>query len=973
MFKIKNKKTFLSKISMIICFVIFLGFTNISSIDVEAEEFKSQPTFSIQIDPITPNPATVGEDITVKGKIIPQPFESTRQKKQIVLVLDVSGSMQGDKISNLKNAASNFVTKMSSISNVEISIVVFSSEATINPTLFHDGTRYATRKSKSIDQNAYHDIPNYESSGTNFLSLDNGLNVKKIQENISGLEALGGTNAGEGLRRAEYMLENGDESASKSIIFMSDGLPTFYSVQGFNHVGYQTIGNTMPSYAGYGNDQDPNSVKNSIAYATSIGELIRKQNLNLNVFSIGYGLGDVNSDGNLNMQNIHKSMGGTTGDQGTFFASDVSAIDGVFNKIADKIVEKYVVADMNIDLSSALNFDSNFSVISGSKIINIRNVNYKVQPRDDKKIVYIADEIPFEFTIKANQKASYDDIFNGAKLTYPWNGQTLSTDMPNLKMNVNDNTSPIINASIIGQDPNPATRLQNITLECKMNPEKFNINSTIYDKSGPKDIIFVVDTSKSMEDKITSLKNGLYGKIVNNEKITNAKYGIVTFNETIKSDYISDGLSKDISTLDSAIKNISTTSSVNRNVGNALEKAKEIFTSSGRSDSSKYIVLIGSDNLEYTNDQLIDIEKSNFNVITVNLGYLTPPTKVNDTVISGAEEANNNIKNLHYNLIGKGDNKDNILQKAEKSYFLNINYSKVTNLDNPNEFFTKEENSNQMNNGNEINNWILGKVAEKIQNATVKIKTPSYTFKTKLKFTLQGKISSISGFNPCSDTNYDVETPEFDVVYKLNDNGEYVADSIDSKKFTIKIKDGIDIKDLKFGPGVISYNNLSNELSNNTIESYKLNLKSILGINKFGLYEGIKNQEPYIIEDGQPFNQAKGSNVNLGATLTGSISNDTDIKLEIPKEIIVSGDISVSSYDDKGILTPIGKMVQISSDDTKTTYKYSGQDAVDKKILILCNEQMPPKPTNSIYINSLYTDSQRDVKIKVTDELSELF
>ncbi|MDZ5017180.1 hypothetical protein GNF72_18660, partial [Clostridium perfringens] len=42
----------------------------------------------------SPNPAMVCEDIVGSGKIIPKPFETEIPPKEIVLVLDVSGSMK---------------------------------------------------------------------------------------------------------------------------------------------------------------------------------------------------------------------------------------------------------------------------------------------------------------------------------------------------------------------------------------------------------------------------------------------------------------------------------------------------------------------------------------------------------------------------------------------------------------------------------------------------------------------------------------------------------------------------------------------------------------------------------------------------------------------------------------------------------------------------------------------------------------
>lgn len=986
MINIKKDKTFLRKISLLVCFIVLIGFINTGSMNVNADTINSQPSFIVQMNPLSPNPAVIGEDITVSGTITPQPFEATTQKKQIVLVLDVSGSMAGSKITNLKTAAKNFITKMSSQRNVEIGIVAFSSKATINPTLNHytdwrgNITGYSTTNAKSIDQDYYHKVPNYINSNWSFESLDQYSNVTNLTNMVDDLEALGGTNTGEGLRKAEYMLENGDSTANKSIVFMSDGLPTFYSVNGYNHTYYTTIDDSNPYFAGMGTDSysyyDSQEHKNAIidsnqkskAYATQIGSII-KNTTKPNVFSIGYGLGDENSTGNINMKDIHASMGGTTGDNGTFFATDENAIDGVFNQIADKIMQNYTLSDMKINLESAINFNSSFALNSGDKIVNIGDVNYKLDNnRNDGKIVYEADPIPFSFKIKANATGTYNNVFEGGNITIPWKDQQLSTSIPSVGIVINDNELPIINANIVGQNPNPAAKGDNITLTCEVNPKSFVFNSTTVDTSGPKDVIFVVDTSSSMNDKLNSVKNGLFGKIANNSEIKNAKYGIVTFNSSINDNYISDGLTDNVTTLDAAIKNISSSSDTNRNVGEALEHAKTILSNSGRLGSAKYIVLIASGDVQYTNQQLNDIKNSKFNIITVNLGYINPPTKVNNQIVAGKDEPENNIKNLHYNLISKADNGDNILQKEDKNYFININYSLVTNQNNPNEFFTKEENMNQMNDGNQVHNWILHLVADKLKSGAVQVQVPSYTFKTKLKFNTGGKFDVISGLNSCSDSGYDVETPEFDVTYKLV-NGGYVADPVSNKSFIIKIKSETDVSDLKFGPGIVSYVSLSNHAKSTNIAPYSFNLKTPIQILKHGLYKGIIGGKPDIDESTQSL--AKGASVGLGADMFGSLDNNSNVKLEIPQEVIINKTINVYTYDDNGTLTLIGTMGQPVSDDIKTTYKYVGQSVTDKKILILYNETLWQNCTKTEYKNKLYVpDDEKDITIKVTDKPS---
>jgi hypothetical protein len=681
-----------------------MGFVINNSKGVQAV-IPTEPTFIVTVDPMAKNSAMIGEDITVSGTIQPQEFQIATQKKQVVLVLDVSGSMsQEGKIGQLKIAAKEFIDNMSEVPNMEIAIVAYSSNANINPGVTKKGF-----------------IPIYQ----------NASNITAFKKMINDLVANGGTNTGEGLRKAEYLFEKGDSTANKSIVFMSDGLPTYRSVKNdVNKTFYTTIDNTNPNIGGNGSTDADGKSK---AYALAIGNIIKNQNAN--VFTIGYGLGAANSTANLTMQDINKSMGGT---DGTFFATSVGAIAQVFESIGNTIKDTYKLADVKINLD----INSNFSLNVGGYEVPIGTITYRLKSEDNEKSVYEADAIPFSFTLKGQAVGDYN-ILEGAKLTYPWKGDVLSTDLPGVGFTIVDNLLPSINANIISQTPAPANAADNITLKCKVSPENFKFDSTILNQTGDK--------------------------------------------------------------------------------------------------------------------------------------------------------------------------------------------------------------------------WI---------------KVPSYTFKTKLKFNLEGKFDAIAGLNPCSDAGYNVETPEFDVKYNLVGD-TYVAEAIIDREFTIKIKDTTDLVDLKFGPGIVSYKNLLNKLTSTTINAYSLSIDKPLTILKHGLYGGVINNIPQIDEGNGSFSVLEGSNVMLGATINGTISDGSGVTLEIPTGVEIQDDvIRVYSYDDAGALNQIGEMISQSTSVTKNIYKYkaTGEKYVTGNILIVYSEKLSAGAELKAYKNSLVLPrGQRDVTINFTGEAPDLF
>lgn len=123
----------------------------------------------------------------------------TSQPLDIVLVLDTSGSMSGSKMTNLKNAANNFINAtaennrgLEQDQQTRLAIVQFASGANTEQQL-----NYVT------DQNA-----------------------QQYRNTINGFRANGATYAEEGLQQAQSVLDrNGRDNVQQIVIFFTDGEP----------------------------------------------------------------------------------------------------------------------------------------------------------------------------------------------------------------------------------------------------------------------------------------------------------------------------------------------------------------------------------------------------------------------------------------------------------------------------------------------------------------------------------------------------------------------------------------------------------------------------------------------------------------------------------------------------------------------------------------------------------------------------
>lgn len=961
---------------------------------------------------------TVGQEIEVKYKVTPQDIPTSSingsGNKEIVLVLDTSGSMKQGisdndptiRIDALKAAAKDFINKFKDLDNVKIGIASYSTNANYNDLSVDlintkSGNSTLINKIESYTREYY----SWGRKYTDYSKID------------------GGTNTGDGIRYALRMLNN-NSNAKKYVILMSDGEPTFYmkkqlsqpkqvwhdgyyttekvwhqpyttleykwhywggyyseyvwhsgyySYEQVWHDGYYSYEDNYEYYTDLDDSNHPqrdgpgdsdDSEQNCLRYASTMAAKIK--DAGYLSYEIAYSEGG-SAD---KMKGLAESSGGKY-----YSAMDTNAIKNVFNEIGNQIKDSYTVDNvkLNFTIPNGLEYTGNTAnvTINGNQYTQVLpKIVYRLS---SDKTKYTADYFYITFKIKANQIGNYT-IPQGTTVTYT--GLDGSIKTINITQQIAYNVTkdlPAIEASIDAQSPqspNPATASKDdITLRYEVHPEAFEFYSKPIYQANQKDVVFVVDTSNAMTSEFGNLMTGLYGKICNESSIQNARYGIVTFNSNVKDDYITGGLTNNLTTLDSVLKSIScSTNDAQRNIGDAMEHAKAIFTNNVNPNSTKYIILIAAGNVQYTDEQVSDIRGGNYKIITVNLGNIKPPSKANDVVTPGDDEPKNNIKDLHYNLTGLQDNGDNVLQKADNNYYINVNYDSITNVTDPNEYFGKYEYAFQTNSPNNINNCILTRVAGKLKSGVVEKQETSYTFRTKLKFKSQGKFNIVSGLNSnTANDDYDFETPEFDVTYKLNSNGKYVADSVDDKEFKIRIKDNVDINNLKFGPGIVSYAGLSGKALSTNIAPYTLNLNS-LQIQSFGLYKGIIDNNPSIVESTDSFKVSQGSSISLGATLTGSLDSNTNFKLDIQKGVLLDGTIKVYTYDSSGKLAQVGTMKQSLSDISKTTYKYDGVEITDKKILIIYGEHLPNDNSNNIYVNSIYTPDNNIKTVKVTGE-----
>lgn len=841
-------------IGIILCMTATLVMTSASNASAEVA---TKPAFEVKINSVSPEFPKVGEDITVSGEIIPKPFEAEVPAKEIVLVLDVSGSMADNvyvngksstKIAELKKAAKNFVDKMKDVPNLKIGIVAYSSNGSI----------------KVVDDEI----------------LIDASKVNDLKEVINNLKANGGTNTGEGLRKATYLLSTSKEkNANRTVVLMSDGVPTYYSYyysdKDYYKYFYEKIDYSNPKVGGKGNELDDYAVE----YANIIGECI-KESTN-NVFSIGYGLGNEKSEPNKTLKKIHESMGGT---ESNFFASDNGVIDSVFQNIATEILATYAINNVKMDM----NLKSGFSLKVGGNKVDIDNVLYKTDGKvKDGKVTYTADPVPFEFVIKSGVTGQHE-LFAGSTVSFPWkDNEIITAPVPSISVNIDKNELPNIKAKLTSSSEVEAYPGEEIKVTYDIKPENFVFKDSENEStSNEKEIIFLLDTSKNGGANYLDDSKHLWSGLLNdyNKKDSMAKFGLVTYSNTAE---IESELT-DAKDIKNELKNVTSSTSSERNIGNALEMADSILVY-GNKWATKYIIILAAGDVSYDINKINAVKNKGYNIISLKLGT------------SGSDDISNtkSLKWLHNELWGSEDDYFNAVRE----------------------------------NGGALNN----KVKEIALRLSAK-RYKSYVFDdVKLNFNIGDEFDVVSGLKSVgssSSYNYELEIPEirytYDVVNKIyKASGSQVS-------FIIK---PMEHGELKFkDSNTITYTNLIGEMAKFNIETPTIIVRGQADI-LHGIYNGYDSKTEKYNIDTIERTLAKEATVTFGATFE-TYSNKANIGLKVSNNAKIQDTPKVYKIDEEGNLQLLGDMV-MNSTDSLYSYTLGGNVVKDDNIIVLYTITLP--------------------------------
>lgn len=404
-----NKKKLLGKkknkiLSLLL--VLLLSVSFIYSLETNAVAM-TKPSFDITITK-DKEIASVYDDVTITGTITPNDFETEITKKRIVFLLDTSGSMgDSSRLTKAKSATKKFLEELRDNQNVEVAIVTFATAACINPY-------------------------GYTKNNVRYYDASNTSEYNQLINIVNGLQATGGTNTAEGLRKAKYMLDYKDDNVSdKNLVFMTDGLPTYYPLtSGWNKKIYTTLTSSdAPSRGGtgyavtqgmtranYENNEDSRDA------AIEIGNLYKGD---ANIYTIGYSLDKVNvvlraqsgkpavnisNYAEKSIKEIHDSMLGSKGKKDKLYYAETNTIEDLFSDIVKEIKEEYKTKEVEIklDITNTMNIEGDYKFYDkNDNPIEKGIITYKGREANGK-IIYSAEPIKFVVKISGEEKGTFD-------------------------------------------------------------------------------------------------------------------------------------------------------------------------------------------------------------------------------------------------------------------------------------------------------------------------------------------------------------------------------------------------------------------------------------------------------------------------------------------------------------------------------------------------------------------------------------
>lgn len=320
------------------------------------------------------------DEFTITYRIDPQPItipEVTQAPKEIYLVMDTSGSMNFDldgkevptwhtnkRIDIAREAANKFLDNLNDKENVKVGLI------------------------------SYSDV------GIEKQPLTNKLNT--VKNKINGLNVVGGTNIGDGLRLGYYRLKGG--AADKYLILLTDGEPTYHSTEKYYPYNFFKKDGNAPRFDGGGSK----ATQKDINYCYEIAEEYLGQS-DIKSYMIAFTKG---SNANV-LEQVAQKAGGVYKQ-----ALSSNTLNNVYQDIYEEIVYDFYVENIRFEETfpeglTVVSAPDGFSIDGQTVSGGLGKICYSY---DKNSGCYKADSKEFSVKLKGSAAGSY--LMDSSELSY---------------------------------------------------------------------------------------------------------------------------------------------------------------------------------------------------------------------------------------------------------------------------------------------------------------------------------------------------------------------------------------------------------------------------------------------------------------------------------------------------------------------------------------------------------------------------
>lgn len=310
---------------MIALFTLLLFFVSILGFSFFNFKAKADTnTANIQLSgTLSKSKLYVDEELEVSLKLTPTgEINIPRSPASVVIVVDSSGSMQNNgKMDAAKSAAKNLIDSLLSSAKAGDKIGVIDFDTSVND----GGSYYLHYYSHGRE---YYEFTLTNNNSTNGLLDLNSSNAAIAKNKINSMSAMGGTNFEAAFKEAKEYLSTSPSSNSKYVVFITDGMPTYY---------YNGTRNGYPVVDG------PGSAPNATTKAEAKTAAQQLATIGAKIFMVG-----VDTSGAEIDKNFIDDIASTTNGK-SYYTSNTNSINSMLQEIF-KIINKAVIFDnLNVE------------------------------------------------------------------------------------------------------------------------------------------------------------------------------------------------------------------------------------------------------------------------------------------------------------------------------------------------------------------------------------------------------------------------------------------------------------------------------------------------------------------------------------------------------------------------------------------------------------------------------------------------